>query len=87
MLDTPTAIESLAGFVVALILCPRELHDEHHSGTDGVRRTDEPMTGQMFLAYVEQCHVPTLKRNDIVVIDNLRAHKVVGVREAIVLNA
>jgi transposase len=27
--------------------------------------------------------VPTLKRNDVVVIDNLRAHKVVGVREAI----
>jgi transposase len=26
---------------------------------------------------------PALKRNDIVVIDNLRAHKVPGVREAI----
>jgi transposase len=34
-------------------------------------------------AYVEQCLVPTLKRNDIVVMDNLRAHKVPGVREAI----
>ena len=44
---------------------------------------DGPMTGQMFLAYVEHCLAPTLKRNDIVVIDNLRAHKVVGVREAI----
>jgi len=44
---------------------------------------DGPMTGQMFVAYVEQCVVPTLKRNDIVVIDNLRAHKVAGVREAI----
>ena len=44
---------------------------------------DGPMTGEMFLAYVEQCLVPTLKRNDIVVIDNLRAHKVAGVREAI----
>src|SRR5215468_12638973 len=42
---------------------------------------DGPMTGQMFLAYVEQCLAPTLKRNDIVVIDNLRAHKVAGVRE------
>ena len=41
------------------------------------------MTGQMFVAYVEHCLAPTLKRNDIVVIDNLRAHKVVGVREAI----
>ena len=44
---------------------------------------DGPMTGEMFLAYVEQCLVPTLKRNDIVVLDNYRAHKVSGVREAI----
>lgn len=41
------------------------------------------MTGEMFVAYVEQCLVPQLKRNDIVVMDNLRAHKVAGVREAI----
>ena len=26
-----------------------------------------PMTGEMFLAYIEQCLVPTLKRSDIVV--------------------
>jgi transposase len=38
---------------------------------------DEPMTGEMFLAYVEQCLVPTLRRDDIVVMDNLQAHKVV----------
>lgn len=44
---------------------------------------DGPMTGEMFPAYVEHCLVPTLKRNDIVVIDNLRAHKVAGIREAI----
>jgi putative transposase len=31
------------------------------------------MTGEIFLAYVEQCLVPTLKRHDIVVMDNLRA--------------
>jgi hypothetical protein len=41
------------------------------------------MTGEMFLAYVQQCLAPTLKRNDIVVIDNFAAHKVPGVREAI----
>jgi transposase len=41
---------------------------------------DGPMTGEMFLAYVEQCLVPTLKRNDIVVMDNLRAHKVPGIQ-------
>jgi transposase len=41
------------------------------------------MTGPTFLAYVEQSLAPTLKRNDIVIIDNLTAHKVPGVREAI----
>jgi transposase len=41
------------------------------------------MTGEMFLAYIEQCLVPTLRRNDIVVMDNLQAHKVAGIREAI----
>jgi transposase len=41
------------------------------------------MNGEMFLAYVEQCLVPTLKRNDIVVVDNFAAHKVSGIREAI----
>ena len=41
------------------------------------------MTGEMFLAYVEQCLVPTLRRNDIVVVDNFAAHKVAGVEEAI----
>jgi transposase len=44
---------------------------------------DGAMNGQKFLAYVEQCLAPTLKRNDIVVIDNLPAHKPVGIREAI----
>lgn len=41
------------------------------------------MTGEMFRAYVEQCLVPTLKRDDIVVVDNFAAHKVAGVREAV----
>jgi transposase len=41
------------------------------------------MNGTKFLAYVEQCLAPTLKRKDIVVIDNLPAHKAAGIREAI----
>ena len=41
------------------------------------------MNGEMFLAYVEQCLVPTLKRNDIVVMDNCRVHLGPGIREAI----
>jgi DDE superfamily endonuclease len=40
------------------------------------------MTGRRFLAYVERCLASTLKRNEIVMIDNLPAHKAVGVREA-----
>jgi transposase len=44
---------------------------------------DGSMTGEVFLAYVKQCLVPALKRNDIVVMDNLGAHKAPGVREAI----
>jgi DDE superfamily endonuclease len=40
------------------------------------------MNGPMFLAYVEQCLVPTLKRGEIVLMDNLPVHKVAGVREA-----
>jgi transposase len=41
------------------------------------------MTGEIFRAYVEQFLVPTLRRNDIVVMDNFAAHKVAGIREAI----
>jgi transposase len=41
------------------------------------------MSGEAFLAYVEQCLVPTLKRRDIVVLDNVPSHKVDGVRQAI----
>jgi transposase len=44
---------------------------------------DGPMTGEIFRAYVEQCLVPTLRRKDIVVMDNLQAHKVAGIQEAI----
>jgi transposase len=41
------------------------------------------MTGEMFVAYNEQCFVPTLKRNDIVVMDNCRVHLGRGIRKAI----
>jgi transposase len=41
------------------------------------------MNGAAFLAYVEQCLVPTLKRRDIVVVDNVSFHKVAGVEPAI----
>lgn len=44
---------------------------------------DGPMTGEIFLAYIDQFLVPTLTKGDVVVMDNLAAHKVAGVREAI----
>src|SRR5580700_7234806 len=39
------------------------------------------MNGEAFLAYIEQCLAPTLKRGDIVVADNVSFHKVAGVEE------
>lgn len=44
---------------------------------------DGPMNGECFLAWVEQMLVPTLTEDDIVVMDNLPAHKPAAVRQAI----
>jgi transposase len=44
---------------------------------------DQPMNGVIFRAYLEQCLVPTLKPGDIVVMDNLPAHKNENVRKII----
>ncbi len=44
---------------------------------------DGPMTGEAFLAYVEQFLAPVLMPGDVVVLDNLAAHKVAGVEAAI----
>lgn len=59
--------------------------------TGALRRTgmtapfvyDGAMNGEVFLAYVEQVLVPTLRPGDIVVMDNLPAHKPERIREAI----
>ena len=42
-----------------------------------------PMDGAMFLASVQKFLAPALCRGDLVLCDNLSAHKVSGVREAI----
>jgi len=44
---------------------------------------DGAINGARFLAYVEQALAPTLRAGDVVVMDNLAAHKVAGVRAAI----
>lgn len=53
------------------------------------RGLEAPMTvegatdGEVFSAYVQHVLAPTLKKGDIVIMDNLRAHKVSGIKEAI----
>jgi transposase len=42
-----------------------------------------PMDGASFLIYVEHFLAPTLRRGDVVVMDNLASHKVAGVKETI----
>lgn len=44
---------------------------------------DGAMNGAAFQAYVDQVLVPTLSPDDIVIMDNLPAHKLAGIREAI----
>ena len=44
---------------------------------------DGAMDGAAFMAYVEHVLVPTLAKGDIVFMDNLRTHKIDGVREAV----
>lgn len=44
---------------------------------------DGPMNAKAFLAYVEQSLVPTLRPGDIVIMDNLPAHKSVEIGQAI----
>jgi DDE superfamily endonuclease len=44
---------------------------------------DGPMTGEWFRAYVEQMLAPALQPGDVVVLDNLPAHKAAGVETAI----
>ena len=45
---------------------------------------DGPMTGLALRAYVEQCLAPALAPGDVVVLDNLAAHKVAGDRKSVV---
>jgi hypothetical protein len=44
---------------------------------------DGPMNDEALLAYVERALVPELRPRDIVIMDNLPAHKVHGVKQAI----
>jgi transposase len=52
-------------------------------GLDAVMTVEGAADGAVFRAYVEQGLGPTLVAGDVVILDNLRAHKVAGIREAI----
>jgi transposase len=54
-----------------------------HDGMVAPFVVDGPMNGATFLTYLGQCLIPTLNRRDVVIIDNLPAHKIAGVKEAI----
>lgn len=53
------------------------------SGMTAPMVLDGAMHGAAFTAYVEQVLVPTLRPGDIVIMDNLPAHKPIAVRQAI----
>jgi hypothetical protein len=44
---------------------------------------DRPMNATSFIAYLERCLAPTLKRRGMVMMESLPVHKVAGVREVI----
>ena len=54
-----------------------------HDGLVAPLVLDGAMNGEAFLAYVQQFLVPTLRPGDVAIMDNLPAHKVAGVRQAI----
>ena len=53
------------------------------SGMTAPMVLDGPMNGAWFLAYVQQVLAPTLKPGDVVIMDNLAAHKSTPVKDAI----
>jgi len=53
------------------------------SGMTAPMLLDGPMTQDWFLTYIRQVLVPSLHQGDVVILDNLAAHKAPAVREAI----
>jgi transposase len=54
-----------------------------HDRIDAPCLFDGPINGELFLAYVEQVLLPTLKPGDIVILDNLGSHKGKAIRQVI----
>jgi transposase len=55
----------------------------NEDGVSTLMASNSGTTGAVFLGFVKQYLLPTLRPGDIVVMDNLASHKVVGVKEAI----
>lgn len=53
------------------------------SGLQAPMTIEAPTDGDVFLAYLEQVLCPTLRAGQIVILDNLAAHKVDGVRQLV----
>lgn len=73
VMDVPHGHWKTTTFVAALTL----------GGLAAPTVVDGAMTGDLFVAYVEQQLVPTLSPGDVVVMDNLSSHHRAGVRAAI----
>jgi len=54
-----------------------------HDGISALMTTEGATTGEIFSIFIKEAVAPTLRRGDVVVLDNLGAHKVVTAREAI----
>ena len=52
-------------------------------GTIRYRSFEGSVTGKRFLIFLKQSLLPILRKGDIVIMDNLRVHKVKGVKELI----
>jgi transposase len=52
-------------------------------GVEAAMTVESATDGEVFLAYLEQVLCPKLQAGDVVILDNLSAHKVRGVRELI----
>ena len=52
-------------------------------GIEAVMTIESPTDGEVFLTYLDQVLCPQLTPGDVVIMDNLSAHKVRGVRERI----
>lgn len=78
MLDVPTAIRQPHHWKTTTFTGALRL-----TGMTAPFFYDGTMNGAEFLAYTEQVLAPELRPGDVVVMDNLPAHKISGVREAI----